>query len=86
MQSPTLYISQDATTKMATIGFKTDRPVTGKAQWYRPSDKSADFVVQLKDKETTVSTDKIVKGKWVLKVEWTIDGKTSYAEEQIFIN
>ena len=86
MQSPMLEISKSKSTQVTTISLNTDKPVKGKAHWYRPSDQSADFVVQLKSRETTVSTNKLLKGKWVLKVEWTIEGKTSYAEEQIFID
>ncbi|MFT6337902.1 MAG: nitrogen fixation protein FixH [Saprospiraceae bacterium] len=86
MQSPILTISKDARKQVTTIGLKTDKPVKGKAQWYRPSDQSADFVVELDGRETSVSTEKLLKGKWILKVEWTIDSKTSYAEEQIFVD
>ena len=86
MQSPILQISKDVIAQVTTIGLKTEKPVIGKVQWYRPSDQSADFVVELKGNQTTVSTDKLLKGKWVLKVEWTIEGKTSYAEEQIFVD
>ena len=86
IKSPMLHISKDANLQVTTIDLKTDKPVEGKAQWYRPSDQSADFVVELKGKETKVSTDKLLKGKWILKVEWTIEGKTSYAEEQIFVD
>ena len=85
IQSPILYISQDSKTKITTIGFNTDKPVAGKVHWYRPSDKSADFVVVIKGRETTVSTDQLLRGKWILKVEWTIDNKTSYAEELIVL-
>jgi nitrogen fixation protein FixH len=85
-QSQMLQISKDISAQAATIQIKTDKAVKGSAQWYRPSDKSADFVVQLKGKETTISTEKLLKGKWILKVEWTIEGKTSYSEEQIFID
>ncbi|MFT4534487.1 MAG: nitrogen fixation protein FixH [Saprospiraceae bacterium] len=86
LQSQMLHISKDADLQETTIGLKTEKPVKGKAQWYRPSDQSADFIVELKGNETIVSTDELLKGKWILKVEWTIEGKTSYAEEQIFVD
>lgn len=85
MQSPMLYISQNTKTQIITIGFNSEKSVLGTAHWYRPSDQSADFIVDLIDKETKISTEKILKGKWILKVEWTIDGMVSYAEEQIII-
>lgn len=86
MQSPQLFISQEASTQITTIGFNTDKSIKGTAHWYRPSDKSADFIVELTNRETTVSTDMLLKGKWIIKIEWTTEGKTSYAEEQIFVD
>ncbi len=86
IKSPILFITQDDSAQETAIGFKTAKLVSGKAQWYRPSDQSADFIVTLEDTITKVSTESLLKGKWILKVEWTIDGTTSYAEEQIFIN
>lgn len=86
INSPILKITQDASVAEVTIAFKTEKQVTGKAHWYRPSDQSADFDMKLEGTITKVSTDTLLRGKWVLKVEWTIDGTTSYAEEQIFIN
>jgi len=86
LQSQMLYISRDPKIQITTIGFRTEESVKGTVKWYRPSDQSADFTVLIKNKVTTVSTDKLLKGKWILKIEWTIDGKTSYAEEQIFVD
>jgi len=86
MESSILSLEQNRTAHVMNIEFDTAKTVKGTAHWYRPSDKSADFVIPLTSASTEVSTAKLLKGKWVLKIEWTIDGKTSYTEEQIFVS
>lgn len=61
-------------------------PVKGEIHFYRPSDQSQDFTIDITSKRTTLSISKLLKGKWILKVEWT-EGKTPYYQErQIYIS
>lgn len=65
---------------------ETDAPIQGKVAFYRPSDKTQDFSVDFISAESTFSTASLLKGKWILKVEWNEGPKSYYQERQIYIS
>lgn len=67
------------------IQFDKTHDIAGSIRFYRPSDKSLDFEVALKNTSLDFNTTLIAKGKWVIKVDWTTGGKDYYKEEMIFI-
>ncbi len=85
IKSDILKLSQDNEEQIVHIDFDSADPITGKVYWYRPSDQSADFIVQLTDRNTDVSTVDLQKGKWILKIEYSTSGKSFYSEKQIFV-
>ena len=84
-ESQRVNINNDKSAQSLTIDFIQADEVKGYVDFYRPSDKSEDFKVELKDKETIIATDKLLPGKWILKIDWTEKGKPYYMEEIIFI-
>lgn len=59
---------------------------SGYIHFYRPSDKNLDFKVVLNgEKEVRVPTSKLVRGKWMAKVLFFIDGKGYLKEESIIL-
>jgi nitrogen fixation protein FixH len=67
-----------------------ERPAisTGKLLLYRPSDPAKDFSVplQLNDSSSQdIDIKGIDKGKWIIKMDWMMDGKGYYFEKEVFI-
>ncbi len=85
LKSQNVHVDHDKPTQVLTIDFDNNGTVEGTVDFYRPSDKSKDFNVVLKDKVTTISTDKLLAGKWILKIDWKENGKSYYKEELIYI-
>ena len=55
---------------------------------YRPSDPEKDISVPLQLKDSSrqlIDITGIDKGKWVIKLDWTMDGKEYYYEKEVFI-
>jgi len=85
MESQRVTINNDKATKSLTIDFIHADNVKGYIDFYRPSDKSKDFKIELKGTETIIATDVLLPGKWILKIDWTEKGKPYYMEEMIYI-
>lgn len=61
---------------------------TGEIHFYRPSDANLDFKVPVSmntDHVQKVAVNRLVKGRWVVKMEWTKDGKDYLKEEKIIL-
>ncbi len=60
----------------------------GKILFYRPSDKDLDFEIPV-DPDTslyqTINLSSMVKGKYVVKIDWSLDETEYYTEETIII-
>ena len=67
------------------ISIQSDIAIDGKIHFYRPSDKSQDFVVDLMSQFTILSIAELLKGKWIVKVEWNEGSTPFYQERQIYI-
>ena len=81
-----LGINVNAEQKIIEITIVSDFSIGGKIHFYRPSDQSQDFTVELSTKHAELSTEKLLKGKWIVKVEWN-EGQTPYYQErQIYIS
>jgi hypothetical protein len=65
------------------------KKASGIVYFYRPSGSKKDFSLPLavSDKnEQLISTVKLDKGLWKIKVEWGMEGKDFYSEKSIIIN
>lgn len=61
---------------------------TGEIHFYRPSNANLDFKVPVSmdaDHVQKVTVNQLVKGRWVVKMEWTKDGKDYLKEEKIIL-
>lgn len=85
LDSDSLTISYDKINEKITFDFSEESKVKGQVYFYRPSDQSQDFKVEVKSNQEEVLTDQLVKGKWRLKVDWTSGSKSYYKEEIINI-
>jgi hypothetical protein len=62
---------------------------SGTVWFYRPSDQKKDFTVplQLNDSlQQAFNVSSIDKGKWIIKIDWEMDGKEYYFEEAVIIS
>lgn len=85
LASENVKINLDETNQELTIDITSAKAIKGTADFYRPSDKSKDFKVELNSAETIIPTDKMLTGKWILKLDWKENGKSFYKEEMIYI-
>ena len=63
--------------------------ISGKINFYRPADQKLDFVLDIKTDTTGlqfVSTQKLAKGFWKIKVNWFYSGEEYLNEKNIVIN
>lgn len=74
-----------------TIAFPADnnsKKAEGNIQLYRPSDSSLDHTLDLSlndQYKQSIDTADLLKGKWVIKVSWTLDRKGYYKQKNIFL-
>lgn len=71
------------------IQFPADMPqIEGKIQLYRPSNSHLDVSIDLKTDTQNLhrlSTEPYPKGKWILQIDWTSNGKSYYFEKTVII-
>ncbi len=63
--------------------------ISGRIDFYRPSDQSQDFSVEITtDSLLTqmISTEKMMKGVWKVKVDWSANGNKYYNEKILMVN
>lgn len=77
--------------KMLVIKFPengTELPVTGNIHFYRPSNPDKDFKVDLSLTKTfhqAINVGDLDPGRWIIKIDWEMEGKGYYFEEALFI-
>jgi len=59
-----------------------------KVQFFRPSDDTKDVVLEEATVEgaLVVPIDRFTMGKYLVKVEWSVNGKTYFQEQNLFVN
>jgi nitrogen fixation protein FixH len=65
-----------------------DSSTRGHIIFYRPSDPSLDFTMELQPDDSIkqiIPTSGMAPGKWTVKIDWTTAGTDYYFEEGIFI-
>lgn len=85
LQSQLLSIEYLSAAKKVVVKIDQADKVNGMAYFYRPSDKSQDFDVMIKDNKLTIPTQGLVQGKWIVKVDAVADGKSYYKEEMLLL-
>lgn len=61
--------------------FKSAKVPQGTIYFYRASDQSKDFRMDIKERIITIPSGALLDGKWTVKVDWT-DGETDFYEEK----
>jgi len=78
-------------TKMVQLRFPeffNDKKLTGTVKLYRPDDSSLDQKTKLLLDENGVQNipgSDLAKGKWLIKLNWSFDGKKYFTQESIFL-
>ncbi len=63
--------------------------INGDIHLYRPSDASADKKMKININDNNfqaIDTRQMIKGLWVMKIEWSVGDSTFYKEEKFKIN
>ena len=77
--------------KNVTVKFPSDfkgKALTGSLLVYRPSDESRDITMPVSLDTAMmlyVPVNRLTRGKYILKVEWTSEGKNYYREQEIYL-
>ncbi len=84
LNTKALTIQRSDNSKELVFVFPSDN-VSGNIHFYRPSQKSLDFMVPIHANNTSVDLSKLKEGKWIAKVTWQIDGVDYIWDEEIFV-
>ncbi len=71
--------------KDITISFQGSTNVNGTIHFYRASDKSQDFKREISSAQEKFLKAEMSSGKWSVKIDWKMDGKSFYKEEVIYL-
>ncbi len=80
-----LSVKYDKEAKKIIFDFSDHSKVKGKIWFYRPSDKSKDFIVPLDSNTFEYDVANLLSGRWIVKIDWTQGGKSYYLEQDIYI-
>ena len=77
--------------ELVTISLPSDyisKDISGEIFFYRPSNPKLDFALplQLVEGKQIIPVERLEKGFWRLKLNWTMDGNGYYNERAITIN
>ena len=64
------------------------KPMNGKVDVYRPSDETLDLIIPVSVDTSLVQfipINKLIHGRYVVKVEWSSEGKDYYKELDVYI-
>ncbi len=81
-------ISYNPATYKLTLQYSGKPVINGKIHLFRPSDADKDMFVELKldpNGQQQLNTKPLLKGLWVVKVDWESGGKGYYKSQQIDI-
>lgn len=85
LKSDRVSINNDKENQALIIDFLNDEEIKGSIDFYRPSDKSKDFKIEIEEKATSVDTKKMLPGKWIVKIDWTENGEPFYTEKMVYL-
>ena len=85
LTSADVNIDYDEAHSVLYLNLHTEQQVSGQVQFYRPSDKTMDFTLELDTALKTVSTADLASGRWVLKIDWKQGTESYYTEEEVFL-
>ena len=87
--SSDLEIDYNTKEKRIVFSFPDEQEhVRGSVVFYRPSDSTLDFEIEInvdENQELIFNTGKLETGLWDVQVEWKADGKTFYKEKKLYL-
>ncbi len=81
-------VDYNAAQYLLSLQYSGDELVTGEIHLFRPSDAKEDILLPLHPDETglqNIDAKQLLKGLWVVKVNWTSGGKDYFKSQQINI-
>ncbi|KAA3634365.1 MAG: cytochrome C oxidase Cbb3 [Bacteroidetes bacterium] len=82
-----LVIKNNGSEKTVELTFPANfKDVKGQIHFYRPSGSKKDFFVEVdnpEDGKMLIPVADVIPGYWIVKVDWTGDGKPFYDEKNI---
>ncbi|HEY8551633.1 MAG TPA: FixH family protein [Vicinamibacterales bacterium] len=84
--SLTWVAAEDGRTVLLTLPAEQAETATGTVTLYRPSDATADRTLPLEldaDGTQRVSLESLPAGRWILRAQWTSDGREYFAERDV---
>jgi len=84
LNSDQLQMKYNQESGQVEIVFKDQAAASGTIQFYRPSNKSLDFEVDITENTINVPVRHLPVGKWKVKVDWTVADKDYYKEESFY--
>lgn len=79
------HLEKSETEQSLILTFKSKEVPQGSIYFYRPSNESQDFIIDIKNHKMIIPLSKLDKGKWTVKVDWTADGDGFYEEEILYL-
>jgi len=67
------------------VVIQSENPIEGQVTFYRPSNKSLDFSQSIGINSTTINTEKMEAGFWIIKLRYTLNNKDYYKEQKLYI-
>lgn len=64
--------------------LKESSNATGTIAFYRASDKSKDFNVEITSNHMEIPVGHLSEGKWRVKIDWNTNGKSFYQEKDFY--
>lgn len=84
-----IQMSYQAQEQEVAIQFPTDmQQIEGTAKLYRPSNSRLDVSIDLalnSQNQHILSTQPYPKGKWIIQIDWTANGKEYYFEKTLVL-
>ena len=84
-----LFNYENGIVKIKFPGQFSYHQISGKVHFFRPSDLKRDFMVNIQPSEQNVqliSTTKLIRGFWRVKIYWAAAGKSYFNEDSFFAN
>ena len=68
--------------------FLKEQAIEGKVKFYRPSDSTKDFTLDINldhDNKMEIQTTKMISGPWTIQLDWVQNEETFFKEMKIII-
>ena len=85
IEADNLVINYNHEIGQVSFEFLQAESIDGTIHFYRPSNAELDFSSTISSGLEIVKTQGLQKGKWKIKVDWTMKGKEFYKEQELFL-